>query len=278
MSGGGGGHAGTAPPPAATHDPRTGGGEVPRKPAGASQKLLAVLTSFEEAPLLRLGEIAQAVRLPKSTVHRLLCDLAETGLVERTREGGYRLGYRMWRLGRIARPYDALVRLARPHLRGLAERSRESAFLTVREGRHSVCIDAVEGPEYIRMSLRIDATAPLHLGASNRILLAFLPVDESHHMIQRLEPDATRRERLWHDLARIRSEGYAYSTAQLTPGASAIAVPVLDRKGGGFAGLSVGGPTDRFPLDRARALLPDLFAAANALADARESEPARRSP
>jgi DNA-binding IclR family transcriptional regulator len=225
----------------------------------AADKLLQTLLAFQGGADQSLGDLAGRVGLAKSTVHRLLTKLKEYGLVEQDRQTSlYRLGLRAWTLALRARPYEAMRREAHPHLARLARESGETAFLTVAEGIHSVCIDRVEGDQLLRVSMEVGSIAPLHLGASNRVLLAFLPATELDAALDRWAGDGEERRPLDADLVRIRERGFSFTTAQLTPGAAAIAVPVLDSKGGILCGLSVGGPAERFTESRAREFLPLL--------------------
>ena len=65
-------------------------------------KAFGVLAAFSrEDRVLTLAEIARRSGLPKSTAHRVLAMLAETGAVEQG-EGGYRLGLRMFSLGALS--------------------------------------------------------------------------------------------------------------------------------------------------------------------------------
>jgi len=52
------------------------------------------------------------------------------------------------------------------------------------------------------------------------------------------------------ELGQIREQGYAVSRDERERGASSVAAPILDRRGGVTAALSVSGPTSRFTDDR----------------------------
>lgn len=243
------------PPPDATVDRDT-----------AADKVLRLLLSFEDATEVPLSELARATGLPKSTAHRLLDTLVRHGLVERGGSGGYRLGFAAWKFGRRARPYDAFAREAVSHLRRLTETSGESSFLTVPEDDHALCIATVPSPSLMRLTLEPGSLAPMHLGASNRILLAFLPPRARDRVVDRWAEDEAERTALKEDLRRIRHDRFVLTSSQLTSGATAVGVPVLDEKGALIAGLSLGGPSDRFDASAAHATLGALRDHADALA------------
>ena len=232
----------------------------------AADKVLRLLLAFGDARPAALSDLARDAQLPKSTTHRLLSTLQRHDLVERTEQGAYRLGLGAWKLGQRSRPYDAVARLAAPRLDALTAASGETSFLTVAEMDHAVCVATAQSPRLMRLSLEPGTLVPMHLGASNRILLAFLPAGERDRVVRRWTEGEAERIALEEDLRRIRRDRYVVSSSQLTSGATAVAVPVLDEKGDLVAGLSLGGPTDRFDASAALAFLDELRDHAEALA------------
>lgn len=243
----------------------------PSPPAGApaataAQKVLLVLVAFERRPSWTLAELADDLALPKSTVHRLLATLKAFGFVRQDhRDAPYRLGYRVWSMAQRGRDHDALAALALPFLSGLAERTRETAFLTVRDGLHAVCVARVDSPQGVRLLIEVGTASPLHLGASNTVLLAFSDEIERSMVLSQtvLEPEA--RVLAEADMRRSAARGYAFSSEQLTVGAAAVGVPVFDADGRVLAALSIGAPSYRLDVVRARDFLPALRSAARAL-------------
>ena len=234
--------------------------------ATAADKVLGLLGAFPVGGEATLTELARAANLPKSTAHRLLGALHRHAFVERSGESGYRLGLGAWQLGQRARPYHALIHAARPHLDKLTGISGESTFLTVPEQAYAMCLVATESPSLMRLTLRVGSLVAMPQGASNRILLAFLPPRQRDVVVQRWVEDRADRRALEGDLARVRADGYVLTSSQLTAGTTAIAVPVLDQKGALIAGLSIGGPTDRFDETVALGHLDALRAHADAIA------------
>ncbi len=225
----------------------------------AADKLLLTLLAFEKEPEWQLGNLAKYLQLPKSTVHRVLDKLKQYEFVEQDVEtNAYRLGSRAWQLALVARPYEALRRMARPYLEKLFEASQETAFLTVAEGVHSLCIDRIEGLYGLRLSMQVGVQAPLHIGASNLILLAYLPSEEQRVALSYWLPDTSKREALCDELKTIRKQGFVYTNAQLTPGVAALAVPVLGKDQTILIGLSLGGYSERFTKQVAMQALPKL--------------------
>jgi IclR family transcriptional regulator, acetate operon repressor len=232
----------------------------------AAEKVLLVLLAFERRDRYGLHELATTLALPKSTVHRLLGTLKDFGLVHQDpRSGDYHLGARLWAMARRGPDHGELARRAQGILRDLVDGSGETAFLTVREGLHAYCIARIDTDNDVRLLIEVGSANPLHLGASNTVLLAFQPPDERRRILERTILQPTTREAVAETMERIAERGYAFSSEELTVGAAALGVPVFAPDGSIAAGLSIGAPAYRFPLERALAMLAPLQRAARAL-------------
>ena len=85
-------------------------------------RVLAVLAVFSaERPELNLTEISRRARLPLTTTHRIVAELAAWGALERSDEGRYRIGLRLWEVGLLAPRGLDLRELAMPFLEDVYE-------------------------------------------------------------------------------------------------------------------------------------------------------------
>jgi DNA-binding IclR family transcriptional regulator len=102
-------------------------------------------------------------------------------------------------------------------------------------------LHAVETERHsVRLSYALYRRAPMHRGASGKILAAHLEPAEQERLLAAVGSPALASE-----LAAIRREGFAVTFGELDPGAAAVAAPILDRRGEIAAGLSVAGPVPR---------------------------------
>ena len=81
-------------------------------------------------PVLTLGEIAEKSSLPKPTAHRLIRSLISRGLMQRTVDGRYELGFRVYELGMIARNRISLTTLASSAIETLSAETGETVILS----------------------------------------------------------------------------------------------------------------------------------------------------
>lgn len=230
--------------------------------------LLDTLGASREA--LGVSALSEQLHLPKSTVARYLSVLNELGFVRQSSDDQrYRLGPKLYILGRAV-PLDALVRdAARPHLVALTEAMEETTILTVVDGPEALCIEKIESAHAMRLTARIGERVPLHCGSSPRCLLAHLPEHEREAYLARplaaLSPRTiTDPVVLRHVIAEARVSGYVVSRSEIDEGMVSVAAPIEDGCDGVVAAVSMAGPAIR--LTEAR--LPDAIAAVQATAAA----------
>ena len=227
-------------------------------------EVLAVM--MEEPP--RVDAAAERLHVPLSTVYRYVRTAKALGFLEE-RDGRYVPGLRLLHLARREHWHERLAALAQPVLQALVRDLHESAFLLVREGTQAVCLASVETPRAVRLSFDPGSVRPLYAGASAKALLAFAPPALIEDVIRRgLEPLTDRTpdaHALLEQLAEIRREGVAVSTAELDPDASAVAAPVFadDEL---ICALSVAGPASRFKAEHLAAARVEVANAGRALA------------
>ncbi|ABL83592.1 MULTISPECIES: IclR family transcriptional regulator [unclassified Nocardioides] len=215
-----------------------------------------ILMHFASTPQTDFGvtEIAEELGLSKAAVHRVLASLRSRGLVEldeRTRR--YSLGVSAMKLGLTYLERIDVRRVGRPYLQELTARTDETATLSVRVGdRSRVYVDQITPEREVIMAVTLGEPYPLHAGASSRALLAFLPEDKIEAYISSgplqsmtastiIDPGMLRE-----DLAAVREQGWARSSAERKNGAASVAAPVRGHDGYAVAVVSVCGPLERF--------------------------------
>ncbi len=203
------------------------------------------------------SEVARAASLPVPTAHRILTALAGRMYLardEQTRR--FRLGPAALDLGERARAVLDLRQVALPVLRRLARETDETALLTVSNSArdHSVCLERVESSQPLRLSVEPGRQLPLHAGASQKALLAFLGPDEIDAIasgpLERLcRSTITDGNALRADLAEVRERGWAISFEETNVGVWGVAVPLLDEEGTAVAAVGLAGPSARLSQD-----------------------------
>ena len=225
---------------------------TPARPSSV-EKAIDVLFCFDvQHPQLRLSEISQRLGLHKSTTHRLLSLLKKKGLVLADPMSQlYSLGPALVELAWIVLRQQDLGTLCRPHLEQLRQATDETVSLHIRMGNTRVCVEELESDQEIKYSQALGLTAPVHVGAPGKALLAFLSQEELERLLPTLslEPitadTITDLQALRAELVKTRARGYAVSIGERSPWAAAVAAPIRDRSGRPIAAVSVSGPSQR---------------------------------
>ncbi|HEU0235142.1 MAG TPA: IclR family transcriptional regulator [Candidatus Limnocylindrales bacterium] len=215
------------------------------------ERAFAVLGAVSGGPI-GVTDVADRVRLPKSTVARLLASLAREGAVEQVPgDSRYRLGPRVSTLAAASSPERLLVAAARPELEALAAALGEAAGLSVRDGRSVRYIDQVSVDHEVQVRDWTGTRAPLHAVSSGLVFLAHMPESDVDAYVgggldaltprTETDPEALRRR-----LAEVRSAGFAWVHDEFAEGISSVAAPVSVGHDI-VATVHVHGPSYRFP-------------------------------
>jgi DNA-binding IclR family transcriptional regulator len=215
----------------------------------AVARAASVLRALGSAPEgLSLGELAGAVALPKSTVHRLVGALAAEDLVTPPRRGKVRLGPGLARLG--AASGEALRERVRPVLLELRRELDETVDLAVLDGASARFVEQLPAPHRLRAVSSVGAAFPLHCTANGKALLAGLPEDEVARLLparlaRHTPATIVTRRALLAELTRVRAEGVAFDREEHTEGVCAVGAAIAGPDGP-VAAISVPVPTPRF--------------------------------
>jgi DNA-binding IclR family transcriptional regulator len=205
-------------------------------------RTFSILELFnEEQPAWTATEIARALDLPVPTAYRLLAALRGLEYVHQDPET------KRFRLGLVD-----LRLVALPVLQLIARESGETSLLTVPSATHdaSVCLERVETPQPLRLSLQPGRQLPLHAGASQKALLAFMREEEIERVLSRplerlCSATITDKGALLRELAHIRRRGWASSYEETNLGVWGVAVPIVDARGVIAAAVGIAGPSAR---------------------------------
>ena len=228
----------------------------------AAQLLVSIVEATRPPSV---GELATRAALPKSTTSRLLAALERQGLVQRLGDRG-RLhpGPVLLRFA-TGDASSALLELAAPSLRRLADASGETVNLAVPGPLGVEHLAQEDTAHIVGVANWVGRRVPLHVAANGKVFLAHGAPRSAN--LERLTPrsivDPTKLEL---ELARVRARGYATSVDELEHGLSAVAAPVFGPDGDAIAALSISGPTARLTSERIATVAPLLVEEAGKLA------------
>jgi len=198
----------------------------------AAGKVMAVLSTFgRDQSAQTLTQIAHRTGFALSTTHRVVAELAAWGALERTADGAWHIGLRLWELGSACPRGPILREAALPFMQDLYEATHENIQLAVREGTELVFVERIAGHRSVELLTMVGARFPLAATGMGRVLLAHAPTDIQEAVLasplQTWTPHTvTDPQVLRAQLARIRREQYIVSNRQLSETTVAVAAPV----------------------------------------------------
>ena len=199
---------------------------------------------------LGVRAVALQLSLPLGSVHRLLLDLAEEGVVERTADGEWELSFRLLEITGLQLDRLQFSRLAHPYAEKIAEATKETVNINALHAMVGVCIDKVRGNEGMQLDLRIGSRGPLHVGGAGKAMLAFLNEADQSRVIEAplvslTAKTITNPKLLRQELIRIRQRGYSIDDQEVVIGVYCVAMPILDRNARPVGALSITGPSPK---------------------------------
>ncbi len=207
--------------------------------------VLALLGAFDAAHReLTLTELARRAGLTLSTAQRRATELAAWGALERTPEGRYRVGLRLWEVGSLAPRGTTLRDVALPFLEDLYVVSRQNVQLAVREGTEVVFLERIAGRGAVPVLTRVGGRFCLHATGVGLVLLANAPAEVFEQVLAEglrgYTPHTITDERaLRRALALTRQNGYAVSAGAVTEDALSVAAPITDARDQVIAAVSL---------------------------------------
>lgn len=201
-----------------------------------------------------LSEIATTTALPRSTVHRLVQQMAELGVVTQGRRG-VTLGRTLFELGSQVPDSRGIREIALPFMQDLYEVSHLTIHLGLREGVDILLVEKIRGHHSLSYAARVGRRLPLTCTGIGKALLAYEEpgvIDEVlRRPLRRLTPRSiTDPNELRRQLDQARRTGMASDHDEAQEGLSCVAAPVL-QSGRCVAALAVSGPSAEFDVVRA---------------------------
>jgi DNA-binding IclR family transcriptional regulator len=216
--------------------------------------LLDVLSEHPDPVPLKL--LAAQTGLHPSTAHRILAAMAQSGFVERSDNGMYRLGIRLLELGALVKSRISLRETAMSAMLELHQKTGESVNLGIRDGDQIVYVERTSsGRSSVRVVHIVGARAPLHTTATGKLFLVEEGAQRVREYARRTglpgstSASITELGALEKELDRVRRHQVAFDLDEVENGVRCIAAGIRDDSGALIAGLSLSTPAERFNPD-----------------------------
>jgi DNA-binding IclR family transcriptional regulator len=217
-------------------------------------RALRILAVLQGDHRLSLGEIAQRLDLPPSTVHGIVRTLlAHRMVVQEHDSGQYRLGPATLTLGNVYLDTLELRSRVTPWAEDLARRSGLAVRTAVSMAENVVVVHHEPRPDGSRQMPEVGIVIPAHASALGKAILAF---DEEavealldSGPLRSMTGETVADERaLRRQLDRIRENGVAEEVEEAVLGECGIAAVLSDRLGGAVGAMGLVASVEDWPL------------------------------
>lgn len=213
--------------------------------------------SARARPGWRLTDIAARCELDPGTASRILSRLVrERFAVRRSSDHHYVPGPALFELGHAVPQMAGFEELCRPALARLAARTNCVAFLYLRSGNDFVCVARAGEAAIKGLSIDVGTRRALCLSSGGVAMLVALPAEARAaalaENLRRLRKARDRRlaavERM---VRRSAQRGAGVNLGDVVPQITSVAVAIRGADGMPFAALTVSGPFEQLPKERA---------------------------
>jgi DNA-binding IclR family transcriptional regulator len=240
----------------------------------ALAKGIAVLEAVLAADVpMQLADVAARLEQPKTSVHRLLMQLEEAGLLRRDLSGkAWMHAPRLIRMSLRSLARAARVDPVQTALRRLVDEVGESVNLGVLDGNEITYIERVECNWPLRTMFAPGSRVPVHCTAAGKLFLAELKHAERDRVLGpgKLAAYTGRtlidRRALHAELDRVRETGVAVNDQEFMVGLIGLGVPVRASDGALVAVVALHAPVPRLTAEEAMRHLPALRRTAKEIA------------
>ncbi|MFJ2620292.1 IclR family transcriptional regulator [Glutamicibacter sp. NPDC087344] len=208
-------------------------------------RAFAILGAFQDTRrVLSVSEISRITAIPKATAWRLIGHLTRWGALEKTEDGRYVIGVRMWELASLAPRGHGIRDIALPHLEDLYAATGHHVILAIRDGAEAVMVDRLSSPQAPEVAYRVGGRMPLRSTAVGRVLLAHCTVAETTRILEQ-EPEAEPGgapldiSGMRQVLAHVKQTGFSVVRRTLPSRTISVAAAIKDDAGKVVAALSV---------------------------------------
>lgn len=232
------------------------------------QKLLKVAATLKVLRYLATSEsnvdirsTAQILGISTSSTKRIFRTLVDEDFATTSTDTlHYYLGPQAFQLSAVIKKAMPMARVAQPILHKLADKTGESVSLNVFQPNtdYALCVGVAESTRPLQCVIEIGEKKLLHVGASGKTILAFLPKLHRNEVLrmnslEKFEPSSDFMKNMLRQLSTVRKQGYCITKGERLPGALGIGVPIFDSENAVTASLVVTIPTSYFcASDKAR--------------------------
>ena len=215
-----------------------------------SQRVIDTLHALTQSSgPIPVRTIAEATGNSRSSAHRILQTLAESGYAEQRADGGYSSGPRLVELAARVFGTVPVLRIADTIMTDLVGEIGETCYLAtyVPGEMAATFVHRVESDHVVRHVQSLGTRIPLHAGAVGKAILSVSNIDlDELSLVAYTARTPSTTEQLRRDVETARKQGYATSASERVTDVMGVAAPLMSGETV-VGGLTVAIPTSRVP-------------------------------
>lgn len=194
-----------------------------------------------------LTDISDYVGLHKSTAYRIIMTLVNRGYLEKSREGNYRIGYRLIETTSYYINNLELLTEARPFIAEINTHLGLASYLGVLDGDQVVYAEKINAPSASRLYSVRRTRVNAYCSSLGKCILANYSNSELEDIMKdcsfiKFTPNTIAdMQQLHAELAKVRKQGWAMDDEEYEMGQRCIGAPIYDYKGDIVAAVSASG-------------------------------------
>lgn len=216
------------------------------------------------------SQIASALGLNRTNVHRLLATLVSLGYVVKSAEG-FGLTFKLLKLGRTIPLSKDLRNTSKPHMIELMHQAGENVYLCVLVEEMVFAIDDVRSAHQLTLNPDMTYSYPVHTCASGKLFLGQMAPAKRREYINRITLNKlarntiTDKDQLYHHADEVDQQGYAQDIFEFSDDILSIAAPIFNFEQRVIATIAISGPATRLSEDEMKTHIPKLLATARTI-------------
>ncbi len=213
-------------------------------------RALEVLDCFDGQIPLSLKDISVRVKLPETSLFRVLLTLEKHKYLQQHRDGTYQLAPKLV-FGWLVQAADRVRAVARPELERLAHTFDETVSVSYLFDDRIHVLDCVETFHEIRMTNKIGRVLPPHCSAMGKVITAFQDrhladrILEVYGLTPRTEHTIVDRQKLFTEFEEARRTGIAADREESIRGGICFGAAMRNDGQPVVAAISISTPTTR---------------------------------
>lgn len=230
------------------------------------ERAFSILELFEKTGCAEysLKELSESLGLNKSTTFGLVNTLSNLGYLQQNAENQkYALGLKVLGFSSAVKVQNLIIRSVHPYLEQINRKYGETVHCAVAQNDGVIYVDKVEAVSSIYISTQIGTQNDLHCTGVGKCILAYLPPYDQERILsaplkKMTENTITTPGQLRECIQRVRADGYATDSEEISIGLSCVAVPVFSSPETVACAISVSGMTSRIQTACEKGLIAEL--------------------